>query len=114
GRADVSASIGALSSSVRRCPGRRSRSATLTTNGSGFILVEERLVLARVFRPRQRRLLGRRQRSDAQLLPTRLDGLHRPLEDDLEGGQLLVAVVLGLVLEAVRDVACILHGVTGD
>src|SRR5690348_13773126 len=114
--AELSCPSGPRSSSSRRCPGRRRRSATLTTNGdcSSFILVEERLVLAGIFRPGQRRLLGGRERRHAQLLPARLHGLHRALEHDLEGRQLLVAVVLGLVLEAVGGVTGVLHGVAGD
>src|SRR5438270_1464824 len=113
--AEVSSPIGARSSTTRRCPGRRRRSTTLTTNGdSGFILIEERLVLARVFRPGQRRVLGSRERGDAQLVAAGLHGLGRALEDDLEGRQLLVAVVLGLVLEPVGNVARVLHGVSGD
>src|SRR5437867_1807396 len=91
------------SSSWRRIPGRRRRSATLTTSGpiegprlrpSGLILIEERLVLARVLGPGQGGLLGRWEGGDAELLPAGLHRLDRALEDDLEAGQLLVGVVL--------------------
>src|SRR3954467_9331375 len=114
--ADLSSPTGPRSSTSRRRPGGGRRSGTLTSSGdcSSSILIEERLVLAGIFRPGQRRVLGRRQRGDPQLLPTRDHGLDRALQDDLEGGQLLVAVVLGLVLQAVGDVARVLHGVAGD
>src|SRR3954452_22449269 len=115
-RAELSSPTGPRRTSARRCPGVRSKSATLATNGdrvSGFILVEERLVLPGVFRPGQRRLLGRRQGGHPQLLSTRLHGLRRAFEHDLEGGQLLVAVVLRLVLEAAGDVPGVLDGVAG-
>src|SRR4051812_36752832 len=105
-----------LSWTSRRCPGVRSRSTTLTTKGepsvfSDVILVEERFVLTGVLRARQRRNLSCWERRDAQLLPTRLDGLHRSFENDLETRQLLVGIVLGLVLHAVGLVTRFLHGV---
>src|SRR3954471_359950 len=44
--------------------------------------------------------LGRGQRRRRQLLAARLHRLHGAVEHDLEGGQLLVAIVLGLVPQA--------------
>src|SRR3954471_18385485 len=52
--------------------------------------------------------LGRRQRRDLQLLSSRLHRLHGAVEHDLEGSELLVAVVLGLVPQPAGLVACLL------
>src|SRR4030095_1162387 len=73
------------------------------------VLVEERLFQLRLDLDRARQLLhlglrraldpGRGLEDARQALPPLLDGLQRPFEDALEGGELLVDVVLGLVPE---------------
>src|SRR5687767_15166179 len=57
--------------------------------------------------------LGRWQRRDLELVAARLHGLQRAVEHDLEGAELLVAVVLGLVAQATGLVLGLLDGAAG-
>src|SRR5581483_8371752 len=132
---------GPLTSTARRVPGRRSRSATSTTNARPppaaaecwctsapigatshqhspgarlLILVEERLTAVIVLLGGDRRgLARRRQRVALQLRPAGRHGLQRPLQHDLEARELLVAVVLALQAQPARLVVSGVDGLPG-
>src|SRR5579862_4586463 len=111
-----SGSTGPVRTSCQRVPGVLRSLATCTTKGSTCtsfparppavqlvlreVLVEEPWLVARG--DRHRRRLGRRRSRRLQLVPSGTDRAGDAFQHDLHAGELLVAVVLGLVPQAPR------------